>query len=36
VLHPEFFGGVENEYSDEELMQLKATAEPWVNECTVR
>jgi len=36
VLHPEFFGGVENEYSVEELMQLKATAEPWVNECIVR
>ena len=36
VLHPEFFGGVENEYSDQELMQLKAAAEPWVRECILR
>jgi len=36
VLHPEFFGGVENEYSDEELMQLKAAAEPWVSDCIIR
>ena len=36
VLHPEFFGGIENEYRDEELLQLKATAEPWVEECILR
>ena len=36
VLHPEFFGGVENEYSDAELMQLKAAAEPRVSECIIR
>ena len=36
VLHPEFFGGMENEYSDEELSQLKATAEHRVNECIIR
>ena len=36
VLHPEFFGGVENEYRDEELRQLKATAETWVKECILR
>jgi pyruvate formate lyase activating enzyme len=36
VLHPEFFGGIENEYSDEELGQLKAAAEPWVSECIIR
>jgi len=36
VLHPEFFGGVENEYRDEDLLQLKATDEPWVNRCIVR
>jgi pyruvate formate lyase activating enzyme len=36
VLHPEFFGGIENEYSDQELMQLKAAAEPWVRECILR
>ena len=36
VLHPEFFGGVENEYSDEELLQLKAAAEPRVSECIIR
>ena len=36
VLHPEFFGGVENEYSDRELMQLKAATEPRVYECILR
>ncbi len=36
VLHPEFFGGIENEYSDEELQQLKAVASPWVTECILR
>jgi pyruvate formate lyase activating enzyme len=36
VLHPEFFGGVENEYSDEELLQLKAAAEPHVKNCILR
>ena len=36
VLHPEFFGGVENEYSDVEFQQLKAAAEPWVEECILR
>jgi len=36
VLHPEFFGGPENEYSDEELMELKAAAEPWVSDCILR
>ena len=36
VLHPEFFGGGENEYSDEELQQFKAAAEPWVKGCILR
>ena len=36
LLHPEFFGGIENEYSDAELEQLKAAAEPWVSECIIR
>jgi pyruvate formate lyase activating enzyme len=36
VLRPEFFGGVENEYSDQELLQLKAAAEPRVHECILR
>jgi pyruvate formate lyase activating enzyme len=36
VLHPEFFGGCENEYSDEELRQLKAVAEPRVEKCILR
>ncbi len=36
VLHPEFFGGPENEYSDAELMELKAAAEPWVSDCILR
>ena len=36
VLHPEFFRGVENEYSDEELIQLKAIAAKWVENCIIR
>ena len=36
VLHPDFFGGVENEYSDEELAQLKANAEKRVKMCVIR
>jgi pyruvate formate lyase activating enzyme len=36
VLHPEFFGGVDNEYSIKELNQLKAIAEPRVNKCILR
>ncbi len=36
VLHPEFFGGVDNDCSIKELNQLKAIAEPWVNKCTLR
>ena len=36
VLHPDFFGGVENEYSDEELMQLKAVAGKRVAKCVIR
>ena len=36
VLHPEFFGGVENEFRDEELLQLKAVAEKRVKECIIR
>jgi pyruvate formate lyase activating enzyme len=36
VLHPEFFGGVENEYRDEELMQLKAVAAKRVATCVIR
>ena len=36
VLHPEFFGGAENEYSDEALQQLRAAATPWVTKCILR
>ena len=36
VLHPEFFSGVENEYSIKELNQLKAIAAPRVNKCIIR
>jgi hypothetical protein len=36
VLHPEFFGGIENEYSDTELMRLKVAAEPHVKNCSLR
>jgi pyruvate formate lyase activating enzyme len=36
LLHPEFFGGEENEYSDEELSQLKSSVEHRVNKCIIR
>ncbi len=36
VLHPEFFGGQENEYRDEELVQLKAVAAKRVATCVIR
>ncbi len=36
VLHPEFFGGVENEYSNEELQQLWDAANPRVSKCILR
>jgi pyruvate formate lyase activating enzyme len=36
VLHPEFFGGFENEYRDEELQQLKAVAAKRVAKCVIR
>ncbi len=36
MLHPDFFKEINYEYSDDELMQLKAVAEPWVKECIVR
>ena len=36
VLHPEFFSDCDYEYSDEELMQLKAIADQWVQKCLVR
>ena len=35
LLHPEFFGGVVNEYSDEELTQLRAVAEKRVKKCVI-
>ena len=36
MLHPEFFKETNYEYTDDELMQLQAVAEPWVGQCIVR
>ena len=36
VLHPEFFRDCDYEYGDEELMQLKALADQWVQKCIIR
>jgi pyruvate formate lyase activating enzyme len=36
MLHPDFFKEINYEYTDDELMQLKAVAEPWVKQCIVR
>ena len=36
MLNPEFFRETNYEYSDDELMELKAAAEPWVKACIVR
>ena len=36
ILHPEFFQDHEFEYCDEELMQLKAIADQWVQNCIIR
>jgi pyruvate formate lyase activating enzyme len=36
MLHPDFFKEINYEYTDDELMQLKAVAEPWVRQCIVR
>jgi pyruvate formate lyase activating enzyme len=36
MLHPDFFKEINYEYTDDELMQLKAVAEPWVKRCIVR
>jgi pyruvate formate lyase activating enzyme len=36
MLHPEFFREANYEYNDDELAQLKAVAESWVNQVVVR
>jgi pyruvate formate lyase activating enzyme len=36
MLHPEFFKNTNYEYTDDELEQLKAVAEPWVQTCILR
>ena len=36
MLHPDFFKEINYEYTDDELMQLKAVAEPWVKHCILR
>jgi pyruvate formate lyase activating enzyme len=36
MLHPDFFKEMNYEYTDGEIIQLKAVAEPWVEQCIVR
>lgn len=36
MLHPEFFKEASYEYTDEEMLQLKAVAAPWVQQCILR
>ena len=36
MLHPDFFKEINYEYNDDELIQLKAVADPWVERCIVR
>ena len=36
MLNPEFFRETNYEYTNDELLQLKAVAEPWVKDCIVR
>lgn len=36
MLRPDFFKENNFEYTDDELMQLKSVAEPWVKQCIVR
>ena len=36
MLHPEFFNEIEYEYSDDEMLRLKAVAETWVRQVIVR
>jgi pyruvate formate lyase activating enzyme len=36
MLHPEFFKEANCEYTDDEMLQLKAVAAPWVQSCILR
>ncbi len=36
LLHPEFFGNDECWYGEEDMVNFKNIAEPWVQECIVR
>ena len=36
MLNPEFFRETNYEYTDDELLKLKAVAEPWVEQCILR
>jgi pyruvate formate lyase activating enzyme len=36
MLHPEFFNEINYEYSDDELEELRAVAEPYVKNCILR
>ena len=36
MLNPDFFRETNTEYTDDELLELKAVAEPWVKQCILR
>ncbi len=36
MLHPEFFKAVDYQYTEDEMLQLKAVAAPWVRQVIVR
>jgi pyruvate formate lyase activating enzyme len=36
LLHPEFFEGIRAGYDQDEMVQLKSIAEPWVKQCILR
>jgi pyruvate formate lyase activating enzyme len=36
LLHPEFFQGIKAGYDENEMVQLKSMAEPWVEQCILR
>jgi pyruvate formate lyase activating enzyme len=36
ILHPEFFEGLNAGYADDEMIELKSVADPWVEACIIR
>ena len=36
MLHPEFFKEVDHQYTEDEMLQLKSVAAPWVRHCILR